>query len=507
MVGLIHLQDPAWTNANVFRGLPVGSTTTGSQKIDLAGTLAISDIHVGMNISGTGIPTGATVTQVDANANAILISQAATASTQPGGTVPLTIQDPGALQPVMGQPGIWSFWRVNKFVNAYQFIDQANEWYLDRSTGKLYLALPDGTNPNSHDIQLPTLETLIQGNGAKNLSFEGLKFANATWLAPNGADGYVSDQAGFHLTGTANETNLIGHVQSPMRTPGNISFSDSTGITFSGDTFEHLGAAALDFSGGAQNNRIANNIFQDVSGSAIQIGGVSAADARPASDAGVVRNNVVDGNFIKNIGAEFYDTAGIFVGFAQNTKIVEQFHFRRAVVGRLDRMGLGAARSMALAHPAGGQPRLLPGPRRRQPGHVGVQHHAHDHERQPDRGQHHHALPTEVVGWRRGLHDRLPGRQSRRLRLERHGDRQQLRLRQDTRRRRQHLLYRRRQPLPRTEGQYLLRQYRRRLQLRACVLRLRPDQQGQPLRNLSPAQRPSVRQRHRRLHHLRRHPL
>jgi len=323
VVGLIQLQDPAWTNANVFRGLPTGSTTVGSQKIDIAGTLAISDIKVGMQISGAGILPGTTVTQVDANA--IVISQAATATTQAGSTVELTIANPGSLQPVMGQPGIWSFWRVNKFVNAYQFIDQPDEWYLDRSTGKLYLALPNGTNPNSHDIQLPTLKTLIQGVGTSNISFEGLKFTNATWLSPNSADGYVSDQAGFHLTGTGHETNLIGHVQSVTRTPGNISFNDSTGITFIGNTFEHLGAAALDFSGGAQNNLIANNVFQDVSGSAIQIGGVSAAAARPTSDAGVTRNNVAEGNFIKNVGAEFYDTAGIFVGFAQNTRIENNF--------------------------------------------------------------------------------------------------------------------------------------------------------------------------------------
>ena len=325
LVGLIHLQDPAWTNANVYRGPAAGSTAAGSQKIDLAGTLAVADIQVGMNISGIGIPASAKVTQVDASTNTILISQAATATSLAGIPVQLTITDSSALQPVMGQPGIWSFWRVNKFVDAYQFLDQANEWYLDRSKGTVYLALPDGTNPNQHQIELPTLQTLIQGKSASNISFENLAFKNATWLGPDSANGYVSDQAGFHLTGVGHEPNLIGHVQTVTRMPGNVSFQDATGITFTGNTFEHLGAVALDFSGGAQNNRIANNIFRDVSGSAVQIGGVSPSDARPLSDAGVVRNNQVVGNFIKNIGAEFYDTAGINVGFAQNTRIENNF--------------------------------------------------------------------------------------------------------------------------------------------------------------------------------------
>jgi hypothetical protein len=246
VVGLIHLQEPGWTNANVFRGPASSSTTAGSQTIDLSGTLAIAEIHPGMDIRGDGIPAGATVVAVDPVGNTILSSLPATATSPPGSAIQLTIADPGAQQPVMGQPGIWSFWRVDKFVDAYQFLDQANEWYLDRGTGTLYLALAEGSDPNGHHVVLPTLQTLVQGNGASNISFENLVFSNATWLAPNSVDGYVSDQAGFHLTGSGHEPNLIGHVQDTTRMPGSLSFQAATDISFTGNLFEHLGAAALD---------------------------------------------------------------------------------------------------------------------------------------------------------------------------------------------------------------------------------------------------------------------
>ena len=38
-------------------------------------------------------------------------------------------------------------------------------------------------------------------NGTSSLSFEGLTFSYATWLAPSGGDGYVSIQSGFMMQG------------------------------------------------------------------------------------------------------------------------------------------------------------------------------------------------------------------------------------------------------------------------------------------------------------------
>lgn len=335
-VGLINLLDPAWTNANLVRGLPTGTTTSDPTVIHLDGTLAAPAIQAGMTVaaigSGPDVALG-TVASVDLAANQIHVSTPAPMAADTN--VTLSIVDPATHEQVMGQPNEWSFWRVTKFVNAYQFLDKPNEWYLDHSTGKLYLVTQAGDNPNAYDIQLPVLEKLVDGNGASNLAFEGLSFKYATWLDPSrvvddpvaglAADGYVSDQAGFHLTGDGHEANQIGHFQVVTRTPGNVSFADGTGITFTDNVFSHLGGAALDFSGGAHDNRVSHNIFQDISSAAVQIGGVNAEDARPASDAGIPRDNRVDGNVIGHVGAEFIDAPGIFLGYAQNTSIDNNF--------------------------------------------------------------------------------------------------------------------------------------------------------------------------------------
>ena len=331
-VGLITMDDSqkAWTNANLFQASPTAIEVSGIKVLTLNGDFATQGMKAGMLVSGANIAAGTTITSVDHAHNQITLS---TAPTVPGTValdVPLTVTDASTGEAIGQHPGIWSFWRVSKFENAYQFLDQAKEWYLDRSTGDLYLVGGAGFNPNAHDIQLPVLEKLIAGNGTANapvanIAFNGLTFKYATWLDPNSAHGYVSDQSGFHVVGDGHEVNLIGHVKDLERTPGNISFSYGQNISLTGNNFFNLGAVAVDFTGGAQNNHIDYNVFHDVSSAAIQVGGISALDARPNSTAGITQGNQIVGNVIQHVGVEFIDAAGIFVGFAQNTNIQDNF--------------------------------------------------------------------------------------------------------------------------------------------------------------------------------------
>ncbi len=335
LVGLIELLDPAWTNANLIRGLPSGTATSEPGVIALHGALAAQQVRTGMTVtplSALGDLFPGEVIQVDRDLNQIRVTYQ---SWLPGISATLSIREGESREQVLGQPNMWSFWRVTKFVNAYQFLSNPNDWYLDRAAGKLYLVADGGDDPNRHDIQRPVLDALIQGAGASNLAFEGLCFEYAGWFGPSrvtgdaecglSADGYVSDQAGFHIVGTGHETNLIGHFQTVTRTPGNISFGDAAGIIFADNVVRHMGGVALDFSGGAQNNRISRNRFYDISSTAVQIGGVNAEDARPGSDSGVTRGNCVDGNFIENVGVEYIDTPAILLGYSRDGSIDGNF--------------------------------------------------------------------------------------------------------------------------------------------------------------------------------------
>jgi len=223
-------------------------------------------------------------------------------------------------------PGIWSFWQVSYFENAYEFLEQAGDWYLDHTDGEIFYIPREGEDMASAEVELPILETLIEARGTpdapvSNLSFEGITFRYATWLAPGSKEGYVADQSGFHVTGEQHRPNLVGHVRELTRTPGNLSFEYAHHIVFEHSRFEHLGAVALDLGSGCQHNRVVHNHFDDISSAAIQLGGIATTDRSPGESGQYTRDNLIAHNAISRTGRDFVDAAAIYAGFTCNTLI------------------------------------------------------------------------------------------------------------------------------------------------------------------------------------------
>lgn len=224
------------------------------------------------------------------------------------------------------EPGIWSFFQVTRFENALEFLTDPGEWYLDYATGTVYYLPLASEDILTADVELPLLETLIEGRGTPNspihnIRFEGLTFSYATWLGPNTSDGYVADQSGFLVVGSDHVPTFIGHDPDVIPTPGNLQFSYAHNITFYGNIFEHLGAVALEFGNGSQNNTINSNLFTDISSSAIILGDVAGIAPHPTVASQLVKNNLITNNLIRSTGVEYVDTAGIFLGFSQETDI------------------------------------------------------------------------------------------------------------------------------------------------------------------------------------------
>lgn len=224
------------------------------------------------------------------------------------------------------EPGIWSFWQVTRFENCYEFLNQPGEWYLDKTARSLYYIPRPDEDLAAADVELPLLEVLVEGRGTldhpvSNIRFEGLTFSYATWLEPSSSNGYVADQSGFHLIGKDHVPNIIGHDSNDVRTPGNVRFLFAHKITFHGNIFEHLGGVGLDFDTGSQGNTVEDNLFEDISSAAIQLGGISEDDHHPERREQVTRDNIISNNLIRHVGREYVDAAGIYVGFTRRTTI------------------------------------------------------------------------------------------------------------------------------------------------------------------------------------------
>lgn len=223
-------------------------------------------------------------------------------------------------------PSPWNFQLLSWFENAYEFLTTPGYWYINPTTQIVYYIPQPGEDMTTADVELPILQTLIQGGSSSSpishIGFDGLTFSYATWFYPNNSTGYVCDQSGFHLDGDhSGESNIVGHAKNVVRTPGNLSFSYAKNMTFTNNTFEHLGAVGLDFATGSQNNQIINNTFNDISAAGIQLGGVDVQDHHPSSAEQLTSYNEISNNLVEYIGQEFYDAPGIYIGFTTHSVV------------------------------------------------------------------------------------------------------------------------------------------------------------------------------------------
>src|SRR6185312_6525752 len=195
--------------------------------------------------------------------------------------------------------------------NSYSFLKNAGQWYLDPQAGQLYYKAPSGWNPSAHDVELPKLTSLVQISGsysspAHNIAFQGVAFEHTTWLAPGSSIGYADQQSGTFLTQSYQQpSNFLTSCQSGCQqfeatrnslgeAPAAVQVSAASNISFSGDTFTHLGEVGLGIgqdndavgSGtglGASGITADHNTFTDDSGAGIVVGGVQPNAHHPSN--------------------------------------------------------------------------------------------------------------------------------------------------------------------------------------------------------------------------------
>ncbi|NEA30997.1 discoidin domain-containing protein [Streptomyces sp. SID13031] len=209
--------------------------------------------------------------------------------------------------------------------NAYELLDSPGEWYLDKSTGDVYYLPKPGQSPTTATVVVPQVQSLVDVTGSitdpvQNIQFDGITFSYSTWLAPSSDDGMVEGQAGFRINGSGwrdfDHSRLYWE-----KTPGAVNVGYSRNISFTGNTFTHLGAVGLNLNTGSQGTTIRGNIVRDVAATGIQVGGTDIIDHHPADARAITKDTLVSNNVITKAAADYSGSLAIMAGYTEHTVI------------------------------------------------------------------------------------------------------------------------------------------------------------------------------------------
>ena len=212
--------------------------------------------------------------------------------------------------------------------NAYELIDEDNEWYLDESDSTLYIKVPAGKNINASEVVVPVLEKLVSvatndGSKIKNLTFEGITFRYSNWTVPS-EKGLVDIQAGMYANFCIFKTNELGI----LRPSAAIYVTNTEGFTLKNCTVENMGGAGIDLHYGTKDSVIQDNLIQNISGNGIMVGKFEVDENtdihivyNPEDESEICTNDWIVNNRVMHIGTDYESSVAIGAGYPRNILI------------------------------------------------------------------------------------------------------------------------------------------------------------------------------------------
>ena len=204
--------------------------------------------------------------------------------------------------------------------NALELLDEEGEWYLDSVEGYVYYKPRFFENLSTARVILPTTEKLVSIEGTsvqapiKNIQFDNIEFAYATWNRPSTENGH-SDAQNNHIRQGGDR--LVD---------GTIEVKNAYNVDFTNCNFNRLGTTALRLTDAIRDCNIDGNEFYELSAGAINLGDpANKSDNKqvvnPTDPLYFITDNTITNNYIHKVAVDFMSAAGLSVGFPKNTTI------------------------------------------------------------------------------------------------------------------------------------------------------------------------------------------
>lgn len=172
--------------------------------------------------------------------------------------------------------------------NVFEALDSPGEWYLDRTTGRLYYyPLPEEAAARITAIA-PEMATLVQASAVSNIGFKGIRFAHTEHPLTPGDPG---DQ------------------QASTTVPGAILFENSSECSVENCEISRVGTYAVEVGARCRNCRVERCAIHDLGAGGIKL------------DAGS-EGSVIADNEIADGGKIFRQAVGVWIGNSPNNAVV-----------------------------------------------------------------------------------------------------------------------------------------------------------------------------------------
>ena len=252
----------------------------------------------------------------------------------------LSLQQPyGAIAQLPGWSSGFSTSGTHTIYNAYEFLNSPGQFYFDKTAGTLYYYPRSGENMSTADVEAPVVDELIDiagtstANRVKNLTFQGLTFANTDWelYSVAGSHGKATVQGAtvYIAYGDGNWHNSRYEITDTL--PGMIHVTSADSISFVGNVVKHSGDEGISMINDVVNSSIVGNYITDIAGSGITIGhpqhvfiGDGGAHEKYAAGVeGACTKDVISNNVLYNISMlpGFGGHAGITAFFVDTLSI------------------------------------------------------------------------------------------------------------------------------------------------------------------------------------------
>ncbi len=201
------------------------------------------------------------------------------------------------------------------FENAKEFIDRSGEWFFDDKEKVVYYKLLPNESASTIQVIAPKLETLLNIDGAKNLTFFGLSFEHSTWVRP-------SDTSFVSLQNLYFKDPAIAGFRGTLPVPAAVNVRNSKNIHFERNIFRFTGGTGvMVYDEATLNLAMIGNVFYMTAAAALQLGDDDKKGTRNPQEGlfqPLIQNNYFYKNGLQYSSPVVFGTFPVQLDFSHN---------------------------------------------------------------------------------------------------------------------------------------------------------------------------------------------